>query len=93
MQRGNCIGSFFTGHYCNVKPLLYSGAKAVGKETLKTGSHIITDILNNEPEQPLGDIFKTRFSEEKGSFEEKIKKIKKSGLGLKRTHKPKKISV
>jgi hypothetical protein len=42
---------------------LYSGAKALGKEALKTGSNIITDILNKQPEQPVGDILKNRFSE------------------------------
>ena len=46
MQRGNGMGSFFRGLFRFVTPLLFSGAKAVGKEFLKTGSHIITDILN-----------------------------------------------
>ena len=54
---------------------MFSGAKAVGKEALKTGSHTINDILNKEPEQPMGDIFLTRFSEAKGNLEEKIKKM------------------
>jgi len=35
VQRGNVIGSFFRGLLLLVKPLLYSGAKAVGKEALK----------------------------------------------------------
>jgi hypothetical protein len=35
VQRGNGIGFFFSGHFCFVKPLLYSGAKAVGQESLK----------------------------------------------------------
>ena len=35
MQRGNGIGSFFRGLFRFVKPLLFSGAKAVGKEALK----------------------------------------------------------
>jgi len=35
MQRGNGIGSFFTGLFRFVKTRLYSGAKAVGKEALK----------------------------------------------------------
>ena len=35
VQRGNSIGSFFIGFFSFVKPLLYSGAKAVGKEALK----------------------------------------------------------
>jgi len=90
MQRGNGIGSFFRGLFRFLKPLLYSGAKAVEKEALKTGSHIITDILNKEPEQPVGDIFKTRFSVANGNLDEKIKKMTGSGLGLKRKHKPKK---
>ena len=57
LQRGNGIGSFFRGLFRFVKPLLYSGAKAVGKKALKTISNIITDILNKEPEQPVGAIF------------------------------------
>jgi len=35
VQRGNGIGSFFRGLFRCVKPLLNSGAKAVGKEALK----------------------------------------------------------
>jgi hypothetical protein len=35
VQRGNGIGSFFKGLFRFVKPLLHSGAKAVGKEALK----------------------------------------------------------
>ena len=90
VQRGNGIGSFFRGLFRFVKPLLFSGAKAVGKEALKTSSHIITDILNKEPEQPVDDIFKTRFSEAKGNLEQKIKKMMGSGLGLKMKRQPKK---
>jgi len=69
---GNGIGSFFRGLFRFVKPLLYSGSKAVGKEALKTGSNIITYILNKDPEQPVGNMFKNRFSEAKGRIEEKI---------------------
>ena len=90
LQRGNGIGSFFRGLFRFVKPLLYSGVKVVGKEALKTGSHIITDILNKEPEQPVGDIFKNRFGEAKHNLQEKIKKMTGSGLGLKRRRKLKK---
>jgi len=74
-----------------VKPLLYSGAKAVGKEAFKTGSNIITDILNKEPEQPVDAIFKNRFSEAKGNLQEKIKKMTGSGLDLKRKRKSEKV--
>jgi hypothetical protein len=37
MQSGNDIGYFFRRLLRFVKPLLYYGAKAVGKEPLKTG--------------------------------------------------------
>jgi len=60
---------------------------------LKTESHIITDILNKEPEQPVGDIFKNRFVEAKNNLQEKIKTMTGSGLGLKRKRKLKKLSL
>jgi hypothetical protein len=58
VQRGNGIGSFFRGLFSFVKPLLYSGAKTVGKENLKTSSNIITDMLNKDPQKPVGNTFK-----------------------------------
>jgi len=73
MQRSNGSGSFRRLFRFD-KSLLYSRAKAVGKEALKTVSNIITDILNKEPEKLTGNIFKTRFSQAKGSLEENIKK-------------------
>jgi len=88
VQSGNGICSFFRRLFRFVKPLLYSGANDVEKEYLM-GSNIITDILNKEPEQPVGNIFKTRFSELKGNFEVKNKKMTFYGLGLKRKCKPK----
>jgi len=74
VQRGNGIGSFFRGLFRFVKTLLYSGAKAVGKEALKTRSNIITDMLNKEPEQRVRDIFKNLFIEVKDNLKQKIKK-------------------
>jgi len=91
MQRGNGIGSFFRGLFRFVKPLLYSGAKAVGKEALKKDSNIITDILNKEREQPVGVIFKNRFSEAKGNLQEKIKKMTWSGLDFRRKRMSKRV--
>ena len=90
MQRGNGIGYFFRSLFRFVKPLLYSGAKAVGKEALKTGSNIITHILNKQPEQPMGNIFQKRFKEGKNNLEQTIKMMTGSGLGLKRKRKSKK---
>jgi hypothetical protein len=37
VQRGHGTGSFFRRLFHIVKPLLYSGTNAVGKEALKTG--------------------------------------------------------
>jgi len=88
-QRVNGIGSFFRGLFRFVKPLLHSGTKAIVKETLKTGSNIITDVLNKEPEQPVCNIFKTRFIQAKGNLEEMIKKMTGSGLALKRKRRTK----
>ena len=74
VQRSNVTGSFFKRLFRNVKTLLYSGAKALRKEALKTASNLTTVILNKLPEQPVANIFKTRFSEAKGKLEEKIKR-------------------
>jgi len=63
---------------------MYSRAKAVVKEVLQTGSIIITDVLNKDPDQPLGDILKNRFSEAKDNLEQKIKTMTASRLSLKR---------
>jgi hypothetical protein len=48
-------------------------AKPVGRG-LKTGSSIITDILNKEPEQPVGNIFKTRFGEQRVNLKKSFKR-------------------
>ena len=56
---------------------------------LKTGTNIISDILNKEPEQPVGNIFKTRFSQGKGTLERKINKMTGSSLALKMKRKRK----
>jgi hypothetical protein len=53
---------------------LYSGVKKVGKEALKTGSNIITDMLNKEPEQPVGSIFKIGLLRQKMTSNKKLKR-------------------
>ena len=50
----------------------------------------MTGILNKQPEDPVGDILKTRFGEAKDNLEQKIKKMTGSGLRLKRKVRPKK---
>ena len=78
LQRGNGIGSFFRGLFGFVEPLLDSGAKAAGKEALKTDSNIITDTLYKEPEQPVGNNFKNGFRIGKDN----LQKIKYGGVWL-----------
>jgi hypothetical protein len=51
VQRGHGIGSFFKGLFRFVKPLLFSGAKTVGKEALKMGANILSDIVQRIPDQ------------------------------------------
>lgn len=56
LQRGNGLGSFLGGLFRFVKPILWSGAKdvgretlrALGRETLRTGGKILTDIAENK---------------------------------------------
>lgn len=48
-QRGHGIGSFLGGLFRRVLPLLTSGARAVGKEALRTGMHVMADMENNVP--------------------------------------------
>ena len=55
-QRGYGIGSFFAGLWRMVKPILWSGAKTVGRETLRTGGKILSDMADNSDGTPAGDI-------------------------------------
>ena len=50
----------------------------------------MADILNKQPEEPVGDIFKKRFGEAKDNLEQKIKKMTGSGFGFKKKRRPKK---
>ena len=55
-QRGNGIGSFFAGLWRMVKPILWSSAKTVGRETLRTGGKILTDMADKSAGTPGEDI-------------------------------------
>jgi hypothetical protein len=57
LKRGNGIGNFFGRLFRLVRPLLWRGAKVVGRETMRTGSKILTDIVENKlPEVSPKDI-------------------------------------
>jgi len=53
IQRGYGIGSFFIV----VRPLLWSGAKALGRETLRPGGDILTHIARSSPDINPRNIF------------------------------------
>lgn len=48
LQRGHGIGGFFAKLFRSAMPLLKSGAKSVGKEVLRTGTMIASDMLSGE---------------------------------------------
>jgi len=55
VQRGHGVGSVLTGLYRTLRPIVWSGAKSMGKETLRalgrealsTGGKILEDIAEN----------------------------------------------
>ena len=51
MQRGQGIGNFFGNLFRWVKPIIWSGAKAFGRETLRTGGKILSDIAENRSDE------------------------------------------
>ena len=44
-QRGHGLGSILSGFFRNAWPLLQTGAKAFGKQALKTGLQIANDVV------------------------------------------------
>lgn len=48
-QRGHGIGSFLGGLFRTISPLIKSGAKAIGKEVLRTGINVLSDVANTVP--------------------------------------------
>ena len=78
LKRGHGIGNFFGNLFRWVRPLLWSGPKAVGRETLRTGGKILTDIAARD-EVSAGDIVSKQVTE---SAQTLISKLK--GRGRKR---------
>ena len=62
-QRGYGIGSFLSGLWRVVRPTIWSGAKAIGRETLRTGCDILTDIDCLSPDQNLRGIVSKHVTE------------------------------
>jgi len=69
-QRGHGIGNIFGSFLRSVRPLLWSGSKAVGHETLRTGGKILTDIAERSPTDTTtgGDIVSKHVTESAQNF-------------------------
>jgi hypothetical protein len=65
VQRGHGIGSFLSGLFRMIRPIFVSGAKAVGRESLRTGGKILSDIAANKASDVEGvrDILAKHVSE------------------------------
>ena len=47
LERGHWIGNVFGSLFRWIKRILWSGAKAVGRKSLRTGGKILSDIAEN----------------------------------------------
>jgi hypothetical protein len=47
LQRGHGIGSVLTGFWRWIKPILWKGTKSLGRETMRTGGKILSDLADN----------------------------------------------
>lgn len=88
-QRGHGIGSFLGGLFRSVLPLLSSGARVIGKEALKTGVGLLSDMVSSRPlEESVKSRLKEASSNLKRKADAKIDRIGMSGSGYitKRKH-------
>ena len=46
-QRGRGVGTWLGRLFRKMLPYIYSGVKAVGKETLREGINVLDDVANN----------------------------------------------
>ena len=68
-QRGRGVGSWLGGLFRGILPYLKRGAKAVGKEALRTGMHVWEDIT--EGNGSVGDSWRTRSRETRKTLQKK----------------------
>lgn len=86
-QKGYGLGGFLGGLFRTILPFLKSGATAVAREALRTGSHILTDAASGEV--PLSSSVKNHTKEATGNLMRRLS-AKLSGAGIKRKRAPKK---
>ena len=89
-QRGHgLVSNFFSGLFRSMRPLLIRGAKAVGKEALRTGVNIVGDIATSSGKPPVKAIVRSRLLEGKDNLVTKAKRAlhDMTGSGGKRKRK------
>lgn len=87
VQQGHGIGSFLSGLFRLVRPVLVSGAKALGRGTLATGANILSDIASKNPNTKIKNIIANRVTESTNKLVSKLQ-----GKGKKRKRKTTKTS-
>jgi hypothetical protein len=90
IQQGNGLGSFLSSLFRIVKPVLFSGAKSIGKAALTTGADIMNDIANKQEGSKIKDIVANRVSE---SIKGLTDKLQQRGKGRKRRREPVNASI
>jgi len=80
-QREHGIGSFLRGLWRIVRPVLWSGAKSLGREALRTGGKIMADITDNPTRTDDRDILSKHLSETAQNI---IKKLRGGGGGARK---------
>jgi hypothetical protein len=88
VQRGHGLGNVLAGLFRTFRPIIWSGAKSVGKEAIKalgllasrTGTNIIRDVSANFPEQATNIISRHVTA----STQNNINKLRGSGRSSKR---------
>jgi hypothetical protein len=78
-QKGNGIGSFFSGLFRKMLPYIKSGASAIGNELLDTGVGLLRDHINNA--DPRSSI-KNRLTSAGNNLSTKASNKLQSMLGL-----------
>ena len=81
LQRSYGIGSFLSGLWRVFRPIFWSVAKALGRETLRTGVDILTDIVRSSPGQNPRDKVSKHVTE---STQNLIAKLRRSRRKRKR---------
>lgn len=68
-QRGHGVGKFLGGLFRKAIPLLTRGSKAVGREALRAGLNVLTDVASAVP---LKESIRKRVKESGGNLKRKV---------------------